>query len=649
MRVRVARFVSFAAGAVLTAAPLAHQTPPPAPPQRQQTPPVFRGGTDLVELDVSVLDKKRKPVHGLVARDFTMLEDGVAQRIDAVSEIAFADADAPPPVWARAVPPDVYSNEIGDKRLFAILVEAPIVTPPVTAPMPSGILSRRADPALVDQVTGVVHGIIDRLGPGDMAALIGPCSQPFTDDRDRLHAAIESVRGFVDCPLPPGGADRHYATDGLQRMPHLTIAALAEYLAVIPQRRKAIIYVGRGPGIPLLGSRGGEDLLDALWFAQQANVNIYSINPYSLDSLPSRMFARTAALDGMRALPDETGGFAVTDPEKDEEGLEQIFTENRSYYMIGYHTTHPAMDGKFRRLSVRVAGPRDRIVRTRPVLYRPKVVHPDAPAPAARPAADVPSRVVGLLPDVDVRFEASVLPFVDRFATRTTLAIVTEVTEPVTPGATHIMQTMDLRILAYDERGEVRGDRTEQATLDQPPSTPGTVRYGVLSRIDVPPGRYTLRIVAHNAATNKVGNVEVGITAPDFVREPISISGLAIVSPTAAASPVFGTLDALIPVTPTATRTFWTNDHVTAFGRVYEGGTDPIAAVTMTTHLLDAAGKAVFDAAEAMAPDRFFGRAADYRLALPIERLRTGPYLLTMEASMGARRTPRRDVRFAIR
>lgn len=55
--------------------------------QTPATQPIFRGGTDLVQVDVSVLDGKRRPVRGLTAADFTVLEDGQPREIQAFTEV----------------------------------------------------------------------------------------------------------------------------------------------------------------------------------------------------------------------------------------------------------------------------------------------------------------------------------------------------------------------------------------------------------------------------------------------------------------------------------------------------------------------------------------------------------------------------------
>ena len=56
-----------------------------APPQPQERAPVFRAGADVVTVDASV-QNDRRPVTGLKAADFQLLDNGVAQEI---SEVAY--------------------------------------------------------------------------------------------------------------------------------------------------------------------------------------------------------------------------------------------------------------------------------------------------------------------------------------------------------------------------------------------------------------------------------------------------------------------------------------------------------------------------------------------------------------------------------
>ena len=119
---------------------------------------LFKGGTDLVQVDVSVLDGKRQPVRGLTAADFTLLEDGQPREIQAFTEIYLPDrvrTEAAP--WVREVPSDVASNQTTaqEGRLVIIVLERTI---PVGAPT---ITAKRTAAAIVEQ-----------LGPGDLAAIV---------------------------------------------------------------------------------------------------------------------------------------------------------------------------------------------------------------------------------------------------------------------------------------------------------------------------------------------------------------------------------------------------------------------------------------------------------------------------------------------
>src|SRR5579871_2257922 len=55
--------------------------------------PQFRASVDLIQLDVSVLDKKtHRPVHNLKKEDFTILEDGHEQPVAAFAAVEIPDS-----------------------------------------------------------------------------------------------------------------------------------------------------------------------------------------------------------------------------------------------------------------------------------------------------------------------------------------------------------------------------------------------------------------------------------------------------------------------------------------------------------------------------------------------------------------------------
>ena len=149
-----------------------------------QQPPQFRSGIELVELDVSVLDKDRRPVRGLTALDFMVLEDGQPQEIVSVGEIDVAEPIEAPTAWMREVAPDVRANLAASERLIVIVMDDAQV---------------RMSPVTTKAVREIGRRLVDRLGPNDLAAVVftrnNSGAQPFTSDRARLLAAVEKFSG----------------------------------------------------------------------------------------------------------------------------------------------------------------------------------------------------------------------------------------------------------------------------------------------------------------------------------------------------------------------------------------------------------------------------------------------------------------------
>ena len=83
----------------------------------------FTTRTDLVQIDVSVLDSNRRPVRGLIPADFVVTEDGKPQQVSIFQAVDVPDPEPPPAEWMRDVTPDVTSNEARITRYWVVVVD----------------------------------------------------------------------------------------------------------------------------------------------------------------------------------------------------------------------------------------------------------------------------------------------------------------------------------------------------------------------------------------------------------------------------------------------------------------------------------------------------------------------------------------------
>ena len=382
-----AAFVAVAAAAALAGG---QQTQTPPPPPQQQQPPVFRTGADVIRLDVSVLDKNRRPVRGLELEDFSVTEDGTPQRVVAIAAVDVAEHDPAPSAWMRHVPPDISTNDlvdqVGDGRLFAIVMDD------VNIPWD--------DLEIIQGARMAARYIVDSLGPSDIAAVVFPrdagLTVDFTSDRRKLLEAIDQFdprEPDMFVPMRPsapggGGGDMPYRWSPIlmrneceRSQPTVpTLDILASRLATVPNRRKSIILVSTGIPLNLGASRDcpgdlAYTMREMFRRAQQANINVHSVDPagfrgyeqYLMNPIrrggrPARTTMSQPAAEGaakfrrefLEITADYTGAHAVVGREAMETGIDRIFEENESYYLLGYQTSNGKPDGKFRRVVVKV-------------------------------------------------------------------------------------------------------------------------------------------------------------------------------------------------------------------------------------------------------------------------------------------------------
>ena len=648
---------------------------------RQQT-PTFRAGIDVIQLDVSVLDKDRKPVTGLKVEDFTILEDGKPHPIVAFSEVTLPDTvrtttAAAAHGWVHDVAPDVQTNELPNGRLLVIVMDDALVF---------------FDPATVENGKKIAQGVVDRLGPNDLAAIVftrdNRNTVDFTRDRAKLLAAIDKFSsgfwlagkvgagggGATEGSRAPGELDEHgpwqpVASDFMYaRMSVGVLQEATDFLIAIPDRRKALIWISSGVPVDPGDPKATRDPISAeaitaqmkqlLEHAMRANVNVYAVDPAGLNGAEFFLQNRynggresaaihheaTRYLDFLQVVADNTGGKAIINTNDFNPGLDQIFRETNSYYFVGYKADRVLDDGRYHRLEIKVDRP-DVTVESRRGYW---AVPPDNNAVAAKNASPLTNAVSDLLPKSDVSLRIAAAPFALAGGKTSAVAITLGVQRPGGRGAARA-DDVDVNVGAYTPEGKLIASAKQTVHVTTPPGLDDIVRYDVLSRIDLPPGRYELRLGATSVAVGKTGSVYTEVVVPDLAKDPLALSGVVLsATPGVAAAPK-DAFEALLPIIPTSQREFYRSDRVTAFLRVYQGGKATLAPVALKLSILDEQNATVFDAPQALTADQFkTDRASDARVDLPLTKLARGEYLLMIEATIG-KATTQRSIRFSIK
>lgn len=623
------------------------QTPPQTPPPGPR--PQFKSTAEILRLDVSVLDKTRLPVRNLTIDDFIVTENGKPQPLTAFAEVLVPDPIVPTTAWMKDIEPDIKRNDdLNDRRLIVIVLDD------------AQISSRNM--RIAENVKAVGRSIIDNLGPADLTAIIytqdSRNMQEFTTDRARLLAAVDRFHPGMDMP---GGEElfMRYSVETLERA--------AEYLADIPNRRKALFYVSQGvnvdvtnlapvsatPRADIQNDRAGQTtqlmqtMNEVFRKAQIANVNIHAIDPGGLTNGAQGIF--DARKDFLFTVSQNTGGFPIVNNENYREAIGQVFLENSSYYLLGYEPLPPA-DGKFRRLDFKVKGHPEYTVRSRSGYYAPDGVKAAKSDAAKNPTAPLVKAISGLLPVSDLPLQVSAAAFGPVAGKKeSTVAVVLGIIQDVNTGGERQVERIDFLIDAFGQDGSLKSAHGLNASVTLKPNIIGKVGYEVLSRIDLKPGRYQLRLSANLPNENKSGSIYYDVDVPDFTKTPLTLSGAMLsATPSIIAAPRDKLAD-LIPIVPTTNRYFRKSaDTVTGFVRVYQTGKGDVKPVVLASRVTDSKGITVVNRVTTL-PVLAFGqtRSAPVQFPVPIASLPPGAYLLTFDASIGTV-TARRDIRFVI-
>lgn len=577
------------------------------PPANQQ-PPTFRTGIDVVQLDVTVLDKDRSPVRGLTAEDFTILDKGRPQPI-----VAFLPVDVPAPrsdvaPWMRDAPLDVVTNA-ESRRLVAIVMDDAYA---------------KLEPDVTKRAKQIARNAVDQLGPGDLAAIVFTFlgrAQNFTADRSQLVQAIESYSPKTTAAMgPPAICDTRHRSCDVE-----ALASVASTLVSAPPGRKILILISGGRaftfgeiGVPSSRSES-TDLMRLFSDLQRANVTVYAYDAHGLE-VDGSMVAK----ESLYSFAESTGGHAVAFTNDPASSVADAFRESSMYYFIGFRTT-AANDKGFHKVEVKVNRPGLQ-VHTRNGYYPP--------------SKNTSAETINGIPSGDLRIYTAVAPVAVSGRREAEVILATRIAPAdVATKARDVALTTS----AYDSEGKPHGALRQTVTIA--PATGTEIGPDLPGHFPLRPGRYMLHVAA--TSEGKTGNVFVDIDIPDFAKDPLSASGLILQRrPAAPARDKF--LSDLVPSIPTTHRQFLASDDVAVFVRIYQGGKGRIVPVRMTARVRNERNDVASHYESMLEIENFSSnRSADFEVRLPLAHLSPGDYLLEVDAQSGARHAVR-TARFTV-
>lgn len=214
-------------------------------------------------------------------------------------------------------------------------------------------------------------------------------------------------------------------------------------------------------------------------------------------------------------LANETGGQLFKDANDLAGQLGRVLSRTSVTYLLTFAARDLKMDGAYRRLRVELDGVKGGRVSHRSGYYAPRPFEELDPFERNLLAADA-------IATARPRDELDVQVLAAAFRTGVELAYVPVILEV---GGEALVRDrppgrIETEIYAYatDERGEMRDFFSRTLALDVDPADPAFARGGLkyYGHLDLPRGRYLLRVLVRDATSGRSGLAAVSVDVPEF-------------------------------------------------------------------------------------------------------------------------------------
>jgi VWFA-related protein len=463
-----------------------------------------------------------------------------------------------------------------------------------------------------------------------------------------------------------------------------SLRSISEWMSAIQGRRKAIVYISEGVDYNLYDVFTGGDpsnfnfenfnmiqteTYDTVSAASRSNVQIYAVDPRGLTTMaqedveigglaagvynlgPKQLMQELqSSQQNLRMLSEETGGVAFVGRNDFNQAFDRIVEENSQYYVLGYYSSNEKRDGKLRSISVRVAGYPDS-----QVTYRKRYAAPRGRAPkntaATKPLdptkslnADLVNVMASPLPKTGIQLRVTAITKKGVGKTTDIEVLIDTLGRDLTFTEKNgtFNDRLSLQVGVFDKDGKsVFGERPDVELALRPESHVRVLQNGVriLRHLALPPGRYQLRVAAQDNAKVKQGSAHLDIDVPDYTKEPLAMSNIALASTADHAvysppKPGFDPFNGLLPAAPSALRQFPNNSEIATAVEVYINKPQPVHHFDVTTRVKADDGRVVFNHSAERSTEELHGTPGGFgfNTRIPIQNWTPGLYVLEIEA-----------------
>jgi VWFA-related protein len=543
------------------------------------------------------------------------------------------------------------------------------------------------EPDDIDRAVEAAQNYLNKqMAAADLVAIVSLAStmhvdQDFTNDKKRLAGILNSYQsgegqGFAagDTGTAEGTPDtgNSFVADDSEYNQFNTdrklqaITTIAKSLARIDEK-KSIIYFSNG--VSRSGIENQVQLRAAINTSVQSDVALYTVDVRGLQAFPPGGEAQSASLRGQSAyngqsvlsqfgsnadsqetlttLAGDTGGKAFLDSNDLSGVFAAVQKDTSAYYVLGYRSSNPLMNGKFRRVRVVVKRP-DVKLEYRSGYYGPKdYAHFNKEDREQQMLDEISSD----LPDVDVAVYMAAAYFrVDEAHYYVPVSLIIPGSQiPFVTDKDKDHATIDIIGVVQDELKHPIGNARETVKLSLDESRQvrrKNVQYN--TAFVLPPGKFHIKFVVRENQNGKLGSFETDVTVPDLRKAPLKMSSIVLASQRTPATPKKNNPNPLIrdgqELVPNITHVFSPDQHLYMQYEVYDPAKEKrdialqgaqgeqktqknSVRVLTNVEFLQGSAKAyetpLIEAREINAPER---KAAVFQLDVPLAQLRPGLY-----------------------